>query len=188
MFARIDMITQVATLVLQAFVTGHLMKRLGVPLTLALLPAHRRAGIHRPCHCRFDRGAHRVRGDVPRGAARHHAACARDALYRRSARRALQVEGGYRHVRLSGGGSSLARRPRACLSSWAWDWRRSAPSLCRSPRRGWRSGFGSATRSAGGRRYASQLSLAEATPAWQRVANDFSAQRVPAGSWPSIPA
>ena len=38
MFAQIDMITQVATLVLQAFVTGHLMKRLGVSLTLALLP------------------------------------------------------------------------------------------------------------------------------------------------------
>ena len=39
MFARIDLITQVATLVLQAIVTGHLMKRLGVPVTLALLPA-----------------------------------------------------------------------------------------------------------------------------------------------------
>jgi len=38
-FARIDMITQVATLVLQAVVTGHLMKRLGVSITLALLPA-----------------------------------------------------------------------------------------------------------------------------------------------------
>jgi AAA family ATP:ADP antiporter len=38
MFARIDMITQVATLLLQALVTGHLMKRLGVPVTLALLP------------------------------------------------------------------------------------------------------------------------------------------------------
>ena len=38
MFARIDMITQVATLLLQAFVTGHLMKRIGVPVTLALLP------------------------------------------------------------------------------------------------------------------------------------------------------
>jgi ATP:ADP antiporter, AAA family len=38
MFARIDMITQVATLVLQAIVTGHLMKRLGVAVTLALLP------------------------------------------------------------------------------------------------------------------------------------------------------
>jgi AAA family ATP:ADP antiporter len=37
-FARIDMITQVATLVLQALVTGHLMRRVGVPLTLALLP------------------------------------------------------------------------------------------------------------------------------------------------------
>jgi AAA family ATP:ADP antiporter len=37
-FARIDMITQVATLVLQALVTGHLMKRVGVPVTLALLP------------------------------------------------------------------------------------------------------------------------------------------------------
>ncbi|MGE0803633.1 MAG: NTP/NDP exchange transporter [Lautropia sp.] len=37
-FARIDMITQVATLVLQAVVTGHLMKRLGVSVTLALLP------------------------------------------------------------------------------------------------------------------------------------------------------
>jgi len=38
MFARIDMITQVATLVLQAVVTGHLMKRLGASVTLALLP------------------------------------------------------------------------------------------------------------------------------------------------------
>jgi AAA family ATP:ADP antiporter len=37
-FARIDMITQAATLVLQALVTGHLMKRLGVSVTLALLP------------------------------------------------------------------------------------------------------------------------------------------------------
>ncbi|MBI4206370.1 MAG: MFS transporter [Betaproteobacteria bacterium] len=37
-FAQIDMITQVATLVLQAVVTGHLMKRLGVSVTLALLP------------------------------------------------------------------------------------------------------------------------------------------------------
>lgn len=37
-FAQIDMITQVATLALQAIVTGHLMKRLGVSVTLALLP------------------------------------------------------------------------------------------------------------------------------------------------------
>ncbi|MCO5118928.1 MAG: MFS transporter [Burkholderiaceae bacterium] len=38
MFARIDLITQVATLLLQAVVTGHLMKRLGTSITLALLP------------------------------------------------------------------------------------------------------------------------------------------------------
>jgi ATP:ADP antiporter, AAA family len=37
-FARIDMITQLATLFLQAVVTGHLMKRVGVSVTLALLP------------------------------------------------------------------------------------------------------------------------------------------------------
>ena len=37
-FARIDLITQGTTLVLQLVVTGHLMRRLGVPLTLALLP------------------------------------------------------------------------------------------------------------------------------------------------------
>jgi len=37
-FAQIDMITQIATLALQAIVTGHLMKRLGVSVTLALLP------------------------------------------------------------------------------------------------------------------------------------------------------
>lgn len=37
-FARIDVITQVTTLVLQALVTGHVMRRLGVPVTLALLP------------------------------------------------------------------------------------------------------------------------------------------------------
>ncbi len=38
MFAKIDLISQVATLILQALVTGHLMKRFGVALTLALLP------------------------------------------------------------------------------------------------------------------------------------------------------
>jgi AAA family ATP:ADP antiporter len=37
-FARIDVATQAATLVLQALVTGHLMQRLGVAVTLALLP------------------------------------------------------------------------------------------------------------------------------------------------------
>jgi AAA family ATP:ADP antiporter len=38
LFARIDMITQIATLIMQALIAGHLMKRLGVALTLALLP------------------------------------------------------------------------------------------------------------------------------------------------------
>jgi AAA family ATP:ADP antiporter len=38
MFARMDFITQLATLATQLVLTGHLMKRLGVPLTLALLP------------------------------------------------------------------------------------------------------------------------------------------------------
>ncbi len=37
-FAQIDLISQIATLLLQAFVTSHLMKRFGVPFTLALLP------------------------------------------------------------------------------------------------------------------------------------------------------
>ncbi|MBL8998254.1 MAG: MFS transporter [Gemmatimonadetes bacterium] len=37
-FAQIDLATQASTLVLQLIVTGHLMRRLGVPLTLALLP------------------------------------------------------------------------------------------------------------------------------------------------------
>jgi AAA family ATP:ADP antiporter len=37
-FAQIDLITQITTLVLQALVAGHLMKRLGLALTLALLP------------------------------------------------------------------------------------------------------------------------------------------------------
>lgn len=38
MFARIDLITQLATLVLQAIIAGHLMKRFGVHLVLMLLP------------------------------------------------------------------------------------------------------------------------------------------------------
>ena len=38
-FARIDFYTQLTTLFIQAVVTGHLMKRLGVHITLALLPA-----------------------------------------------------------------------------------------------------------------------------------------------------
>lgn len=37
-FARIDVITQATTLLLQAVVAGHLMKRVGMPVTLALLP------------------------------------------------------------------------------------------------------------------------------------------------------
>ncbi len=38
-FARIDLIAQLATLGAQVLLTGHLMKRLGVALTLAVLPA-----------------------------------------------------------------------------------------------------------------------------------------------------
>ena len=38
MFASIDLYTQVATLVLQALLTGHIMKRLGVAFALAVLP------------------------------------------------------------------------------------------------------------------------------------------------------
>lgn len=38
LFARLDMVTQIATLGLQLSITGFLMKRMGVPLTLALLP------------------------------------------------------------------------------------------------------------------------------------------------------
>jgi ATP:ADP antiporter, AAA family len=37
-FARIDFFTQIVTLVLQLIVAGHLMKRVGVPVALALLP------------------------------------------------------------------------------------------------------------------------------------------------------
>ena len=37
-FARIDLYTQAATFVLQAFLTSHLIKRFGIALTLALLP------------------------------------------------------------------------------------------------------------------------------------------------------
>lgn len=37
-FAQIDLISQIATLTLQAFITSHLIKRFGVPFTLALLP------------------------------------------------------------------------------------------------------------------------------------------------------
>jgi ATP:ADP antiporter, AAA family len=38
LFANIDMWTQIATLLLQLVVAGHLMRKIGVPLTLALLP------------------------------------------------------------------------------------------------------------------------------------------------------
>jgi AAA family ATP:ADP antiporter len=37
-FAHIDLITQLATLLLQAVLAGHLIRRLGIPFTLALLP------------------------------------------------------------------------------------------------------------------------------------------------------
>src|SRR5690606_15935183 len=38
LFARIDLITQLATLVLQAIIAGRVMKRFGVHVTLMLLP------------------------------------------------------------------------------------------------------------------------------------------------------
>jgi len=38
MFAQIDLITQMTTLVLQLIVTGHIMRRLGVSIALAILP------------------------------------------------------------------------------------------------------------------------------------------------------
>jgi AAA family ATP:ADP antiporter len=38
LFAQIDLITQMTTLVLQLIVTGHIMRRLGVAVTLAILP------------------------------------------------------------------------------------------------------------------------------------------------------
>ncbi|HEY0944427.1 MAG TPA: hypothetical protein VGD81_04140 [Opitutaceae bacterium] len=38
MFARLDMVTQTATFILQLSITGFLMKRMGVALTMALLP------------------------------------------------------------------------------------------------------------------------------------------------------
>ena len=38
-FGQIDLATQIATLILQLLVAGHLMKKLGVHITLALLPA-----------------------------------------------------------------------------------------------------------------------------------------------------
>lgn len=37
-FAHIDLITQLSTLLLQAILAGHLIRRLGIPFTLALLP------------------------------------------------------------------------------------------------------------------------------------------------------
>ena len=38
MFAQIDLLTQITTLVLQAVITGHIMKRFGVAVALVLLP------------------------------------------------------------------------------------------------------------------------------------------------------
>src|SRR5690606_3663745 len=60
----------------------------------------RRAGLPRPGDRRFDRRAGRVRGDVSRGAARHHAARARNPVHRRDPGRALQGEGFHRYPRL----------------------------------------------------------------------------------------
>ena len=37
-FAQIDFYTQIATFLLQGLVTGHLMRRFGIPVTMALLP------------------------------------------------------------------------------------------------------------------------------------------------------
>ena len=99
-FAQIDIATQVATLVLQLIVTGHLMRRLGVPVTLALAADRGGAGL-----CRVDGGrdadrAGALRRRLPRGAARDHAAGARDALHRGEHGGQVQGEGVHRHLRV----------------------------------------------------------------------------------------
>jgi hypothetical protein len=80
-FARIDLITQVTTLVLQAVVAGHLMKR--------FRRAHRADAAAADGGTRFPwardrrvaRRPHRFRGRVPRGPARADTAGAGDAVH-----------------------------------------------------------------------------------------------------------
>ena len=105
MFAHIDLITQVTTLVLQADRHGTPDEAPRGAGDAGVAAADRRAGLPGPGDRRIARGADRVRGRVPRRAARHHAAGARDALHRGAARRPLQGEGVHRHVRVSHGRS-----------------------------------------------------------------------------------
>jgi hypothetical protein len=99
-FAQIDLITQVATLVLQVIVAGHLMKRLGVAVTLAHYAHRRRPRLHRTGDRRVAGVPGLLRRDVPRGAARDHAAGPGDAVHRGQPRGQVQGEGVHRHVRL----------------------------------------------------------------------------------------
>ena len=100
-FARIDLYTQLTTLVLQALVTGQLMKRLGVHITLALLPAMVSFGFVGTGYLGVAGGAHSPPGRVQCDAAGDHPACARNVVHRGIARRQVQVEGVHRHLRLS---------------------------------------------------------------------------------------
>jgi AAA family ATP:ADP antiporter len=99
-FAQIDLYTQLATLLLQALVAGKLMKHVGVPATLALLPITVGAGLPGAGAGGLAGDAGDLPGGLQRGAARHHAPRARDALHRGEPRRQVQVEGLRRHLRL----------------------------------------------------------------------------------------
>ena len=104
MFANINFFTQVATLATQLLLTGHLMKRIGVPFTLALLPITTVLGFVGLAVLGIFRSSRHLSGRVQRGAARDHEARTGDAVHHREPRGEVQIEGLHRYRRLPGGG------------------------------------------------------------------------------------
>ncbi len=99
-FATVDLLVNVLTLIVQLFLTGRILRVLGITLTLALLPAVSVIGFGAAVAAPDGGRDRRLPGDPPRRQFRHRPAHPRDPLHRRPARGPLQGEGLHRHRRV----------------------------------------------------------------------------------------
>ncbi len=143
MFARIDLITQLATLLLQALVAGRLMQRVGVPLTLALLPLTTALGFvglalvgSLAALIGFEAAFRAVQRALMRPA--------REALFTVLPREDKYKAKAFIDTFVYRGGDVVGAQLEGLSAGWAWGWRRSPAWPCRwrccGP--GWRCGWG----------------------------------------------
>ena len=101
-FAWIDLITQLATLAMQALVAGHVMKRLGVAMTLTLLPLTAVLGLHRTCDRGFFCGPGGAGGQLQGRSTCINAPRAGNPVHRCQPRGKVQSQGVHRYLCVSG--------------------------------------------------------------------------------------